>query len=257
MKQFYFKAILVCCLFLTSYLNAQITYTVDCMEPDSTCPENTGLDATYVFAFTVSEAEAQYGIPRETIVGTFMDTNAAGTELSTLAVTAYAASFGTVTYEFYINDVLFGASFSNTDDPSCDTATIAGDPNVTKQIAITLSQDAKDAYNVGGLNTISVIPLTPNGFLTYYGFDLTATTESLSADEFALKSVKIFPNPAADLISINGLKKTENYKIFNVLGTEISNGVISENASIDIKNYKSGLYFLSFDNGTAVKFIKE
>ena len=70
-------------------------------------------------------------------------------------------------------------------------------------------------------------------------------------------SIKLFPNPSSELIQLSGLNKTEKYKIYNVIGSEIVSGSVSNNESIDIKNLTNGLYFLTFDNGNEIRFVKE
>lgn len=69
--------------------------------------------------------------------------------------------------------------------------------------------------------------------------------------------IKIYPNPSNDFIKISGLKKSNKYTIYNLLGNVISNGVISNNEKVNIKNLSNGIYFLRFKNGNAIKFIKE
>jgi len=88
-------------------------------------------------------------------------------------------------------------------------------------------------------------------------FSLIKNT-TLSLDEFEnTNTVKLFPNPTTEYIQILGLINTENYSIYNVIGSEISKGSISINEKIDVKNYSKGVYFLKIDNGNTVKFIKE
>lgn len=85
-----------------------------------------------------------------------------------------------------------------------------------------------------------------------------STDQSLSTNEFELKKkIKLFPNPTSKYIKISDLTGNENYKIYNILGAEIKNGRISNQEQIDIRNFTIGLYFLKFDNGKTVKFIKE
>ena len=103
-----------------------------------------------------------------------------------------------------------------------------------------------------------IISATGNG--DYLSLDaLTWGAEVLSTNNFEFKQdkAKIFPNPSSDKITISGLKKDENYKIFNVLGTEIIDGIISNNKKIDIENLTSGMYFLKFENGNSIKFQKK
>ena len=85
-----------------------------------------------------------------------------------------------------------------------------------------------------------------------------STYQTLSTNEFELENnIKLFPNPSSELIQISGLKENENYRIYNISGSEIKNGIVSNNEQIDIRNFSNGLYFLKFDNGNTIKFIKK
>jgi hypothetical protein len=83
--------------------------------------------------------------------------------------------------------------------------------------------------------------------------------EVLSSNNFDVEKnkVKIYPNPSSDIITVSGLLKDENYKIFNILGSEIYSEILSNNEKINIQNLTNGLYFLKFENGNIVKFIKK
>ena len=71
------------------------------------------------------------------------------------------------------------------------------------------------------------------------------------------QKIKLFPNPASDFVTISGIEDNQNYSIFNNLGAKILNGKIINSGYINIENLASGLYILKFDNGNAIKFIKE
>lgn len=91
----------------------------------------------------------------------------------------------------------------------------------------------------------------------YYD-DLNYYINSLGLNNFNFgNNSKLFPNPSQDFVQISGLTKTENYGIFNILGKEVTNGSISGDEKIDIKNLTNGSYFLKFKDGKAFKFIKE
>lgn len=80
----------------------------------------------------------------------------------------------------------------------------------------------------------------------------------LGIDELKLKEkVKIFPNPSSKFIQVSGLIENENYRIYNILGTEIKSGIISNNVPIDIREFINGLYFFKFNNGNTMLFVKE
>lgn len=101
-------------------------------------------------------------------------------------------------------------------------------------------------------------------------FSSTATADYLALDYFSwssaimstpdfkeANSVKLFPNPSSELIQLSGLNKTEKYKIYNVIGSEIISGSVNNNDFINIKNLTNGLYFLKFENGNTLKFVKQ
>jgi len=85
-----------------------------------------------------------------------------------------------------------------------------------------------------------------------------STDQALSTNYFSLNNgIKLFPNPSSNFIKASGLKENYNYRIYNILGTEIKKGIISNQENIDIKSFTNGLYFLKLDNGNTIKFIKE
>ena len=69
--------------------------------------------------------------------------------------------------------------------------------------------------------------------------------------------IKVHPNPSNGMIKFSGIQKRESFKIFNLSGKEVYYGSVSVNESLNVWNLKNGLYFLKFDNGNTVKFIKE
>ncbi|EGV43581.1 T9SS type A sorting domain-containing protein [Bizionia argentinensis JUB59] len=69
--------------------------------------------------------------------------------------------------------------------------------------------------------------------------------------------LNLYPNPSNEYIIISGLNKSENYVIYNTIGTEIGNGIISKQENINIQNLTNGLYFLKLKNGSTFKFLKK
>jgi hypothetical protein len=93
----------------------------------------------------------------------------------------------------------------------------------------------------------------------YHNRVYKVSVNNLSLNKFStsINNLKLYPNPSIDFVKIKGLTKNENYTIYNLQGTDIINGNISENEDIYIKNLTSGLYFLKFKNRNTLKFIKE
>jgi len=70
-------------------------------------------------------------------------------------------------------------------------------------------------------------------------------------------NIKIHPNPTSSFIIIYGIKNKERYRIYNYLGIEILRGTATSNQNIDVRNFSNGLYFLKFEKGNTLKFIKD
>ncbi len=82
---------------------------------------------------------------------------------------------------------------------------------------------------------------------------------TLSVSDVALRdrAIAIYPNPASNFIKVSGLMGSQKYQVFNVLGKEVGNGLISEALTIDIANFKKGMYFLKLEGHDTLKFIKD
>lgn len=103
-----------------------------------------------------------------------------------------------------------------------------------------------------------IISSTNNAdYLALDAFTWNAEVLSINDIEAQQNKIKVFPNPSSDFIEVIGLSNIENYKIYTILGKEINKGTISNNEKIDIQHLTYGIYFLKFENGNAIKFIKE
>lgn len=98
---------------------------------------------------------------------------------------------------------------------------------------------------------------------TLSNFALTGTTSNFTSnstlsveDEFYSTKNKLIPTLSKDIITILGLTKNTNFKIYNLAGQEILNSIISPDENINIKNLNNGIYFLKLGNGKSFKFIK-
>ncbi|WP_053976675.1 T9SS type A sorting domain-containing protein [Mangrovimonas xylaniphaga] len=80
---------------------------------------------------------------------------------------------------------------------------------------------------------------------------------TLSTEDNNLTPITAYPNPAQSSIHITGLTSAKQYNIYNSIGSHMNSGEISNNTSIDINHLSNGVYFLTFQNGTTIPFIKE
>lgn len=89
-------------------------------------------------------------------------------------------------------------------------------------------------------------------------FEVSIAEKALSVDDNEIPSkLTLSPNPSKDYIQISNLKESTTYQIFNVLGKEITKGIITSNEKINIGKFDIGLYFLKLENKSILKFVKE
>ena len=91
---------------------------------------------------------------------------------------------------------------------------------------------------------------TNSGNKVYYNASLLSYK---TAQNF---SIKIFPNPTSDFITIENVKTNSLVKIIDTSGKVVLNKKLSGN-SIDVKSLSKGTYFLKIDGLKPLKFIKK
>jgi len=102
-------------------------------------------------------------------------------------------------------------------------------------------------------NNNTAFDISPGGYLPNVDCYYTLSTNTFNFDN----KINIYPNPASDFIKISGLTGNENYNIYDLLGKNISNGIVSDNEEINTQKLSKGLYLLKLENGNSIKFIKE
>ncbi|WP_299679728.1 T9SS type A sorting domain-containing protein [uncultured Dokdonia sp.] len=91
-----------------------------------------------------------------------------------------------------------------------------------------------------------------NGFM-YYEDESVLGVESA----FAKADIEIFPNPTSDIITVTNAVSNSTYSLYNVTGQQlIIDQKITENASISLKAFTNGLYFLRVQSGGKVQTFK-
>ncbi|ESU24383.1 hypothetical protein FEDK69T_08300 [Flavobacterium enshiense DK69] len=91
-----------------------------------------------------------------------------------------------------------------------------------------------------------------------YTVNITSTVKETVAIN-TLTAVKLYPNPATDLLNATEVSENATYKVYNLMGQTVANGKFN-NGSIDVSTIGSGNYLLEIsDNGnvTTKRFIKK
>lgn len=81
---------------------------------------------------------------------------------------------------------------------------------------------------------------------------------SIKKNQIAYQTLKLFPNPSKDLVNIqlNEMNKGDKFTLTDISGKMVMEKVINENCNeiqFDLKNYKSGLYQLYYNNAQGTK----
>ena len=184
----------------------------------------------------------------------------------------YAVEIGTVTsgtLNIYNGNTNTGTPIYTQSHPDI-IITAVGDPIIldisgnfplilNNQYTFEFTSNINFFYNINGTYAGGETWL-PTGALTGYdlSFSVAINDGTLGIENFNLENkIKLIPNPSSDFIQIHGLSLNKNYTIYDALGRKMVEGIILNNKVIDIQNYSNGIYFLKFDNGNTIKFIKE
>lgn len=97
---------------------------------------------------------------------------------------------------------------------------------------------------------------TVNGIESFYRLPITVNS-TLSVTENKLQSVKLYPNPTQDFLTISGNDNFENIAIYDLLGKNIANQKAnSNNLTIDVTSFKTGIYILKINQEKNTRFLK-
>lgn len=101
-----------------------------------------------------------------------------------------------------------------------------------------------------------------NPFHPNYGWNHQDCEEIITgiAESKSSENVSVFPNPTKNKISITNIDKETTYKIFDINGRIILQGIISESNEINIEVFSEGVYFLELEHEnmlTVRKIIKK
>lgn len=102
----------------------------------------------------------------------------------------------------------------------------------------------KVVYN-NGLE--SVPALTVDGE-EYLSFDFTSASENQDI------TAKVYPNPATDLITIEGID-VETVEVYNSVGQLVGQTAMSQ--SVDVRSYQPGIYMLIINGSEKIRFVRE
>ncbi|MCB0468288.1 MAG: T9SS type A sorting domain-containing protein, partial [Aequorivita sp.] len=76
-------------------------------------------------------------------------------------------------------------------------------------------------------------------------FGKVTVVGKLSIEEKFVKNLNFYPNPVKNNLTISSIFKIDNYQVYNILGTLVSEGKGTGNhTQVDMSRLNSGLYFV-------------
>lgn len=162
------------------------------------------------------------------------------------------------------------SSFAANDDVYILKWNSNGDFIWVQQLGGSSGAEVGYAINIDSSNNLVVVgALSASGNYQPFGSTILATHGSndiftvkmqsgtLTSQDFSMNAFQLFPNPSNGIFHLKS-EVEATYAVVNDLGQVLESGNIAfGNNTIDIQNQPKGLYFLQFDNGKALKLIKE
>jgi hypothetical protein len=161
-----------------------------------------------------------------------------------------------------LSDTLFTAYFATEPVPSY-TITVQYDESQGYVIGA-------GTYNAGATARLAAIP-NDNYYFVKWGDDntdnprdivvdhditLAAFFNGTGVDEYEGQSIKLYPNPADDIIRLEGLEGESEISIFNAFGTCVKSVPLNGDDEIRIGDLTKGLYLLRINGKLTTKFVK-
>ncbi|OAB80177.1 M4 family metallopeptidase [Cochleicola gelatinilyticus] len=127
---------------------------------------------------------------------------------------------------------------------SVPTTATAGATRMRVSMKYNSAQTSCEAFSYGEVEDYTV-----NIGQSFAGIADGTSGDTLGNDS-AVYGIKMYPNPASTYITIELLDNREaTYEIFNVLGQQVSNGMLDRTATINVNNLAAGLYLVKINDG--------
>lgn len=98
--------------------------------------------------------------------------------------------------------------------------------------------------------------ITHAGF-GYFKYRRATENVPLSTKDLDAQDLTLFPNPVTEYLAIEGLETPVSYRIIDVSGALVFNGIYDPDVRIDMAQLNGGMYYIVLDEKQLLKFIKK
>ena len=192
--------------------------------------------------------------PDPTTVPSTCDTYNYATEGRDVWFKVIAPASGTLTVE----------TATNNDPAMTDTALYIY--RGTSCSALTYINCSADIGNGNNFSRVALTNLTPGETIvarvwgysgTQGSFKISAFDASLGTDSFELNSLKAYPNPVKDMLTLSYSQEISNIAVFNLLGQQvIAKSLNSTNSQVDMSALSQGTYIVKVNIDNQIKTLK-
>lgn len=147
-----------------------------------------------------------------------------------------------------------------------DLSFIFDDINLPHEAADSEGSNGFIAFKIKPKNTVILGDSVENTAFIFFDFNppiITNTTnttfvDALSIQDFETLTVKLYPNPVSDIVTIESETRIESVTLFNTLGQAVKTIPINAyNSQIDMSTLHAGLYFIKTTSTTGTEAIKQ
>ncbi|RSK40349.1 T9SS type A sorting domain-containing protein [Mangrovimonas spongiae] len=149
----------------------------------------------------------------------------------------------------------FSATNVTTLDPATDNLNLDSNYKPTASSSYIIDQGDNSYYDVALFGDLDLSGNTRFFNTTIdlgaYEYNSTLGVDNVS---LAINSVKLYPNPATDIVHINTNETIKNVTVFNINGQKVLE--VPNQSQINVSNLPTGMYFLSIKTNQSNKNIK-
>lgn len=154
-----------------------------------------------------------------------------------------------------------GAGEANAIEFSVNNTNFLTNPNPGTWISLDIPLTSFNPITNANRNDLVQFVITSDLGTVYYDNLYLHKNTVLSSENFNVSKVRLYPNPATNILNIESVSNIQNLAVYNVLGQEVINREInSSSVNLDVSALNTGVYVIKTmidGNVSSTKFIKE